>query len=297
LSPRVVDCFPFFNELDVLELRLAELEPVVDRFVAVEARQTHRGDAKPLHLSESIERFAQYADKLDVVVIDLVDDPDPWVRENQQREAIASALDDEDDDAVVMVSDVDELPDRSVVRHLELPGPGEVIALDMSLRYYALNWELAGGWDLARAASAATVRALGPQRLREAVPDRTLAAAGWHLSCLYREDRRVPSIIDKATSFAHAELDHPKYLDPGYLDACVTYGFCWSDAPRFSNRLRWVSLEDSAPVAVREDPDRWQPFTVARPRFHPFWEAVAVGGRARASVWHRSRTIAAALHR
>ena len=46
----IYDCFCFFNELDLLEIRLNELNPVVDKFVLVEATMTHNGDKKPLSL-------------------------------------------------------------------------------------------------------------------------------------------------------------------------------------------------------------------------------------------------------
>ena len=47
------DCFTFFNELDILEIRLNEMAPVVDRFVLVEARKTFQGADKPLYFEEN----------------------------------------------------------------------------------------------------------------------------------------------------------------------------------------------------------------------------------------------------
>ena len=44
----VYDCFPFFNELDILNLRLHILDPFVDRFVIEEARNTFTGQEKEL---------------------------------------------------------------------------------------------------------------------------------------------------------------------------------------------------------------------------------------------------------
>ena len=45
---KVIDCFPFFNELDLLEIRLNELKDVVDVFVLTEAPFTFTGREKPL---------------------------------------------------------------------------------------------------------------------------------------------------------------------------------------------------------------------------------------------------------
>lgn len=62
--------FPFFNELDLLEIHLATLTEVVDHFVITEARFSHSGKSKPLYLSENFQRFSEYASKMTVQVVD-----------------------------------------------------------------------------------------------------------------------------------------------------------------------------------------------------------------------------------
>ena len=64
------DCFTFFNELDILELRLRELAPVVDRFVIAEATKTFANEAKPVHFAENRARFAEFLPKIVHVVKD-----------------------------------------------------------------------------------------------------------------------------------------------------------------------------------------------------------------------------------
>jgi hypothetical protein len=71
LAPRkLFDCFLFYNELDVLEIRLSELEPLVDYFVIVESRVTFQGAPKPLHFQLNQERYARWAAKIIHVVVD-----------------------------------------------------------------------------------------------------------------------------------------------------------------------------------------------------------------------------------
>ena len=53
----ITDAFMFFNELELLEIRLHELSSVVDRFVLVEARETFSFRPKPLHYYENRARF------------------------------------------------------------------------------------------------------------------------------------------------------------------------------------------------------------------------------------------------
>ena len=68
--PTVFDCFMFFNELDLLEIRLIELSELVDRFVLVEATRTHTGFQKPLYFADNKSRFASFLDRIIHVIVD-----------------------------------------------------------------------------------------------------------------------------------------------------------------------------------------------------------------------------------
>jgi beta-1,4-mannosyl-glycoprotein beta-1,4-N-acetylglucosaminyltransferase len=61
---QVVDVFPFFNELELLELRLRILSPYVDTFVLVECPQTFSGGRKPLYFWNNQSRFANWSHKI-----------------------------------------------------------------------------------------------------------------------------------------------------------------------------------------------------------------------------------------
>ena len=66
----IYDCFTFFNELDLLEIRLNTLNDVVDRFVIAEATRTYMGKRKELLFERNRERYAAFADKIIYVVVD-----------------------------------------------------------------------------------------------------------------------------------------------------------------------------------------------------------------------------------
>jgi beta-1,4-mannosyl-glycoprotein beta-1,4-N-acetylglucosaminyltransferase len=61
---RVFDVFTFFNELDLLELRLEMLDPYVDQFILIECIETFSGKQKPLHFSQNKQRFEKYLHKI-----------------------------------------------------------------------------------------------------------------------------------------------------------------------------------------------------------------------------------------
>lgn len=131
LDPQVRRCWsisPFFNELDVLEVKLAEQAPFVDVFVLAEATKTYAGTPKPLHLTDALAagRFAEWAHKIRVVVVD--DDPPSdapfqpfgeqarWMRENHQRRELRRGMTDLQPTDVVCLSDVDEIVRGSLIR-------------------------------------------------------------------------------------------------------------------------------------------------------------------------------------
>lgn len=78
----IVDGFIFFNELDLLEIRLHELDEVVDAFILVESKVTFTGRSKELFFQGNRDRYARFLSKIrHVVVEDMPSGPDPWARE------------------------------------------------------------------------------------------------------------------------------------------------------------------------------------------------------------------------
>ena len=67
---KIFDCFTYFNEEDLLHIRLEELDDVVDYFVIVEASQTFTGINKPLHLDDVPSWIKKWEKKIITVRID-----------------------------------------------------------------------------------------------------------------------------------------------------------------------------------------------------------------------------------
>jgi hypothetical protein len=174
-ADRVVAAAPYFNEADVVAIRLRELAGVVDAHCFVEAGWTYAGSAKPFGCVEAVLaalpkgeqvtprvvwdigwRRVELATSLgDVVVVELDGEPpvsfqdvyqgfgdrERWRRENYQRFMLGEALPDWlDASDVVALSDLDEVPSR---RLLEWYIGGDVTALvqpAIPLHVGALNW-------------------------------------------------------------------------------------------------------------------------------------------------------------
>ena len=122
----LIDTFMFYNELDILELRLEVLDKYVDRFVLVEAEVNHVGGPKKLFFANNRARFTKWLDKIEHVIVradESPTDPNPWSREKYQRSCIVRGLERAciPNDAHVMVSDVDEIPDMNLITLNTLP--------------------------------------------------------------------------------------------------------------------------------------------------------------------------------
>ncbi len=119
---KVYDCFTFYNEFEILELRLKALWDVVDYFVIVEANKTQAGEAKIFNFWTRQDDFKEFLPKIRFIPADLSNVPfkgtGDWSIENAQRNAIMHGLIDAEPDDLIMISDADEIPAPDVFQRL-----------------------------------------------------------------------------------------------------------------------------------------------------------------------------------
>ena len=143
----VYDSFQFFNELDILKLRMNVLKDVVDYFVISESTVTFSGDPKPLYYNENKEMFKEFEHK---IIHNIVDDTpmdcNAFMRDHHQKCAVARGLKDCKPDDIIIFSDVDEIPNPETLREL-LPNveDGKIYMLAQRLFYCYLDMEEVSG--------------------------------------------------------------------------------------------------------------------------------------------------------
>jgi beta-1,4-mannosyl-glycoprotein beta-1,4-N-acetylglucosaminyltransferase len=123
----IIDSFTFFNELDILEIRLKELYNVIDYFVLVESPQAYSGVKKPLFFEENKKRFSKYLDKIVHVKLDglppLISDTELnrfWLQHYQRNQILGGLIRlDLSQNDIVMISDVDEIPHKKVIEKID----------------------------------------------------------------------------------------------------------------------------------------------------------------------------------
>lgn len=120
----IVDTFPFFNELDLLEIRLEHLDSVVDKFVLVEAAKTQSLLDKPFYFEQNKNRFARFLDKIVHVKIPAEECPSNegnlWRMENFQLNCVrrgTNSLNLKDGD-IVVVNAIDEIPKVEALKEI-----------------------------------------------------------------------------------------------------------------------------------------------------------------------------------
>lgn len=105
----VYDCFTFFNELDLLEIRLNILDPYVDKFVICESNYTFSCKPKPLYYAENKERFKKWEHKIIHHVVGGICLDNPFEQAGYQKDAIRDTLKDCNPEDIIYFGDVDEI--------------------------------------------------------------------------------------------------------------------------------------------------------------------------------------------
>lgn len=215
-----VDTFMFYNELDVLELRLELLAPRVERFVLVESELTHSGHPKPLYFENNKQRFTKWLDKITHVVIKADETPtdeDPWVREKFQRECILRGLEDVPNEATVMISDVDEIPDMTIFQRTH-----PVNSVHMWMFEYSFDYLFTGEpWFGTVVTNCELVKRMGPNYFRSnrwKFPP--VAHAGWHLSSF----GDAAHVVNKHLTFAHWKDERPVAMTKENFEKFIQQG-------------------------------------------------------------------------
>jgi len=138
----IYDVFPFFNELDILEIRLNSLYEFVDYFFITEATTTFSGNSKELFLTENLKKFEKFKEKIIVQVVSDVPNLNPferdWYQRNQAKNLLGKILRDSD---FILYGDVDEIPRPELITKAskELNENIKIAHFAQNLNYYYLN--------------------------------------------------------------------------------------------------------------------------------------------------------------
>lgn len=238
----IYDCFSFFNELDLLEIRLNTLNEVVDRFVLVEATRTFQMKEKPLVFAQNKDRFKPFLHKIDHIVVDTY--PTFWSKfrrvktwdyHDNQKEAKMRGLQDAKPEDTIIISDLDEIPRPELV--LKYANTPEIKVFQQRLYYYYLNCfvrdypepiEFYNGykpWQGTVMMKRKDLKSIKKARLYRGERSehdniRIVREGGWHFSYL----GGVQAVIAKIEAYSHKEHNVEAFKDPERISALIRQG-------------------------------------------------------------------------
>jgi len=230
---KIVDCFTFYNELQLLNYRLAILDDVVDNFVIVEASHTFAGYEKELYFEKNKEVFSKYLHKIIHIVVEDMPYKQPnidfsqnqqWTNEHFQRSCISRGIEkisflDED---IIMLSDLDEIPDPNTVLKVKNSEIKISIAsFDQDIYYYNLNTRVPEQLSALKILQFQKYKELNIncqniRHSRESM-NHIIAKGGWHLD--HFGDKNF--MLNKLKNFSHQEYNNSFYTSLDFIEKCI----------------------------------------------------------------------------
>lgn len=235
---KVFDVFPLFNELDLLEIRLNELNDVVDFFVITESSTTFSGNPKPYYLEMHWDRFSDFSHKilyhkLDNVPSNLNSFERDWYQRDSAKPFLEKYISKDD---FILYGDLDEIPKSSSVLAAKslLSNETKIVHFAMDLYYYYVNLREVSGsllsymgeypnisekkwlgstlssWQYAANFTLTSLRNPEHKYFGKRIPN-----AGWHFSYVGGPEpaTSIQRIIHKIQSSSHQEFNNEKTLN------------------------------------------------------------------------------------
>lgn len=236
----IYDCFMYFDEDLLLDLRLNSLNKYIKKFVITEATYTHNGNKKKLNFD--INNFKKFKDKIEYIVVDtqpqnilkLVEGEsrdkrgeklilNGMARDYFQRENLAKGLREAANEDLILISDLDEIPNLDSLNFSDIKN--NIVIFEQKMFYYKLNLFYSDFiWQGTKATKSKNF--LSPQWLRNIKGKKYpkwridtffskkrycnlifVKNGGWHFTCL----RTAEELEKKLLNFAH----HYEYEESG----------------------------------------------------------------------------------
>ena len=263
----IYDCIPFFNELDILKLRMQIMAPYVDKFVLEESTVTFSGEPKEMTFANHRDMFAEFEDKIIYVAVD--NSPMTGVttheRDKFQKNQLIRGMTDCKPDDIVIFSDVDEIPNPITLEKIIQNFDSEKIYhLAQRMFYCFLNMEEVSGnllsitgefkgvphkqWLGTKICSFGNLPKEGIVFLREVSPDDPrsvrVANGGWHFGYMGGDGERD---VAKRIGIKVQAAAHQEYNSARYLNEAVDRLLCGEDIFDRKARFVRVPIDESYP--------------------------------------------------
>jgi beta-1,4-mannosyl-glycoprotein beta-1,4-N-acetylglucosaminyltransferase len=265
MTPKIIDCFIFYNEIQLLYYRLNFLYDFVDYFVIIEANQTFVGNPKESFFSNHNYLFKKFSDKIIYINVNLpflspnidYNKNEQWSNEIYQRNCIQQGiqlinkqlLDSGNkllhDNDMITITDVDEIINPNILANIKKNNSLKNMSLEMDMYYYNLQCKNEYKWYFAKIVCYEVFKIKTPQELRW-INFPQIKTGGWHLS--YFGNEKV--IQNKIKQFSHQEHNNSIYTDINNIKSKINNGVDLFDRPNELIKLTSISIEknDNLPL-------------------------------------------------
>ena len=249
----IYDCFLFFNELELLELRLIELWDVVDKFVLVESTRSFRDHQKNLYYLDNKHLYDKYNQKIIHVIVEDAPNGLPPTQETFLRNSIIRGLKNCNDDDIIMLSDLDEIPNKNILSEKStfFEINKSPICLRMPLFYYYINCLMVDvTWFGTIITDYKTFKTKTAQYFRDLRDKcKLIDNAGWHFSYLYGIDRMIQKIQNLSDP-----VNIEKATRPEWLKKCLEELIDPYERPY---KFKIIPLDSSFPETIIKNPSKY----------------------------------------
>lgn len=206
----IYDMFLFLDEVELLEIRLAELYNVVDKFVICEGNKTFSGKDRDFIFNKNI--FKKFEDKIIHIPTFFWNQYcSTWDREIYQRNNVMNIIDFQDND-FIMVSDIDEILNHECIKYIKQNDLERVYEFHLNWYHYKFNLKLENQWNPGVKVTSYKVLKNNYEKNLYKLRSNNYGNhvfynnAGWHFS--YCCD-----IKNKIQSYSHQENNKPEIID------------------------------------------------------------------------------------
>ena len=264
----IYDCFQYFNEDHIVDLRLNILNEYVDYFVISESTKTHQGKDKKINFD--ITKFSKFKDKINFVVADFKENINfknhtggESPIEQHQRNSLIEGIKDASSDDLIILSDSDEIPDLSKLSLIK--NNKKFIAFSQKMFMYKLNLQnlKESGWIGSRITKKKYLKSM--QELRnlkfKLYPfwrldkiNQKIIEGGWHFSYM----QSPKQILNKIKSFSHGEYNN-KNLNEKIIEEKIIKG---EDIFGRNSKLRKIDIDDGYPKFITQNKEKFSDWII-----------------------------------
>lgn len=258
----IYDCFQYFNEDHMLDLRFNILNDHVDYFVISESTKTHQGKDKKINFN--INNFPKYKNKILYVVADFDKDKNfnqhiggESIVEQHQRNFISSGLVKADDNDLIILSDSDEIPDLTKLNQIK--SSTKFTAFSQMMFMYKLNLQNLNESNWIGSRLCLKKNLPNPQKLRNMKfknfpfwrldkKNIQIISGGWHFSFL-----QSPSdIAKKIKSYSHGEFNKCEITDEKKIEKRIANN---EDIFGRGYELKKININENYPEFIKNNKD------------------------------------------